>query len=145
MLPRPSCKQAGDLRWPSLINLPAVHLERTNRRFRRSQEAQKAGFRASCGILKKSFMNTKADAFLKSNGTLDILIHNAGIFAPPLTRDERGYEIRFATNHLGHFQLTERLWNPLNKSASARCNLLIDRPQCRGNGLQRPELQQSAL
>jgi NAD(P)-dependent dehydrogenase (short-subunit alcohol dehydrogenase family) len=50
-----------------------------------------------------------ADAFLKSNRPLDILIHNAGLSGPPLTRDERGYEIQFATNHLGHFQLTERL------------------------------------
>ena len=54
-----------------------------------------------------------ADVFLKSNRPLDILIHDAGISGPPLTRDERGYESQFATNHLGHFQLTERLWEPL--------------------------------
>jgi len=65
-------------------------------------------------------MDSFADAFLKSNRPLDILIHNAGLSGPPLTRDERGYEIQFATNHLGHFQLTERLWNPLKKSGNAR-------------------------
>jgi NAD(P)-dependent dehydrogenase (short-subunit alcohol dehydrogenase family) len=61
-----------------------------------------------------------ADAFLKSDRPLDILIHNAGISGPPLTRDERGYEIQFATNHLGHFRLTERLWTRLKNSGDAR-------------------------
>ena len=56
-----------------------------------------------------SSIDSFANAFLKSNRPLHILIHNAGISRPPLTRHERGYEIQFATNHLGHFQLTERL------------------------------------
>ena len=37
--------------------------------------------------------------FLNSNRALDLLINNAGIMATPLTRDERGYELQFATNH----------------------------------------------
>lgn len=41
---------------------------------------------------------------------IDILIANAAIMASPLARDARGYEMQFATNHLGHFQLTARLW-----------------------------------
>lgn len=49
-----------------------------------------------------------ADVFLKSNRPLDILIHNAGISGPPLTRDERGYEIQFATNHLGRYGTRSR-------------------------------------
>lgn len=40
----------------------------------------------------------------------DLLVNNAAIMANPLTRDARGYESQFATNHLGHFQLTARLW-----------------------------------
>jgi NAD(P)-dependent dehydrogenase (short-subunit alcohol dehydrogenase family) len=47
---------------------------------------------------------------------LDIVIGNAAIMANPLTRDARGYESQFATNHLGHFQLVARLW-PLLKAA----------------------------
>jgi NAD(P)-dependent dehydrogenase (short-subunit alcohol dehydrogenase family) len=50
--------------------------------------------------------------------TLDILINNAAIMASPLMRDARGYEMQFATNHLGHFQLTARLW-PLLRAAGA--------------------------
>lgn len=47
---------------------------------------------------------------------IDILINNAAIMACPLARDSRGYESQFATNHLGHFQLTARVW-PLLKAA----------------------------
>jgi NAD(P)-dependent dehydrogenase (short-subunit alcohol dehydrogenase family) len=41
---------------------------------------------------------------------LNIVINNAAIMACPLARDARGYESQFATNHLGHFQMTARLW-----------------------------------
>ena len=50
---------------------------------------------------------------------LDLLINNAAIMACPLARDARGYESQYATNHLGHFQLTARLW-PLLKAGKAR-------------------------
>lgn len=49
--------------------------------------------------------------------TIDLLINNAGIMACPLERDARGYELQFATNHLGHFQLTLRLAPMLGKDA----------------------------
>ncbi|MFM5884838.1 MAG: oxidoreductase [Novosphingobium sp.] len=51
---------------------------------------------------------------------LDIVIDNAAIMANPLTRDARGYESQFATNHLGHFQLIARLWPLLTATGSAR-------------------------
>ncbi len=51
---------------------------------------------------------------------IDILINNAAVMACPLSRDERGYEHQFATNHLGHFQLTARLWPLLKAAGSAR-------------------------
>jgi len=65
-------------------------------------------------------INRFTERFLKSDRQLDFLINNAGIMAPPLERDARGYESQFATNHLGHFQLTARLWPALKKSANAR-------------------------
>jgi NAD(P)-dependent dehydrogenase (short-subunit alcohol dehydrogenase family) len=61
-----------------------------------------------------------ANEFLNSNRTLDLLINNAGIMATPLMRDDRGYEMQFATNHLGHFQLTARVWEALKRSGNAR-------------------------
>ena len=51
---------------------------------------------------------------------IDILINNAAIMASPLMRDARGYEMQFATNHLGHFHLTARLWPLLKAAGSAR-------------------------
>jgi NAD(P)-dependent dehydrogenase (short-subunit alcohol dehydrogenase family) len=53
-------------------------------------------------------------------GPLHILINNAAIMANPLTRDARGYESQFATNHLGHFQLVGRLWGALVAAKGAR-------------------------
>jgi len=73
-----------------------------------------------------------AGEFLSSNRPLDLLINNAGIMATPLTRDERGYELQFATNHLGHFQLTARLWEALKKARHARVVSLSSRGHSRG-------------
>jgi NAD(P)-dependent dehydrogenase (short-subunit alcohol dehydrogenase family) len=58
-----------------------------------------------------------AARFLSRTRKLDILINNAAIMASPLMRDQRGYEMQFATNHLGHFQLTARLWPALKGGA----------------------------
>jgi NAD(P)-dependent dehydrogenase (short-subunit alcohol dehydrogenase family) len=54
-----------------------------------------------------------ADAFLQSGRALDILINNAGVMAAPETRVGPGWESQFATNHLGHYALTNRLWPAL--------------------------------
>jgi NAD(P)-dependent dehydrogenase (short-subunit alcohol dehydrogenase family) len=54
-----------------------------------------------------------AERFRKAYKTCDILINNAGIMATPLSRNSQGHELQFATNHLGHFRLTGRLWTEL--------------------------------
>jgi NAD(P)-dependent dehydrogenase (short-subunit alcohol dehydrogenase family) len=61
-----------------------------------------------------------AGGFLSRTKKLDILINNAAIMASPLMRDARGYEAQFATNHLGHFQLTARLWPALKAAGNTR-------------------------
>lgn len=61
-----------------------------------------------------------AARFIKSGRAIHLLINNAGIMACPLKRDSRGYEMQFATNHLGHFQLTNALWPALVKAKGAR-------------------------
>ncbi|MFS0726761.1 oxidoreductase [Paenibacillus sp. 1P07SE] len=61
-----------------------------------------------------------SNRFLESGRPLHMLINNAGIMAIPEQRDNRGYELQFATNHLGHFQLTARLWPALQLAGEAR-------------------------
>jgi len=61
-----------------------------------------------------------AEKFLATGSVLDLLINNAGIMWVPLLRDSRGYESQLSTNHLGHFQLTARLWPALKKANGAR-------------------------
>ncbi|CAG5180887.1 uncharacterized protein ALTATR162_LOCUS9487 [Alternaria atra] len=48
---------------------------------------------------------------------LDILMNNAGIIAKPAVLSTDGYEIQFATNHLGHAMLTKQLLPVLLKTA----------------------------
>ncbi|WP_027483556.1 SDR family NAD(P)-dependent oxidoreductase [Deinococcus pimensis] len=54
-------------------------------------------------------------------GPLHMLINNAGIMAlPELQRTKEGWEMQFATNHLGHFTLTHGLHAALAQAQGAR-------------------------
>lgn len=52
--------------------------------------------------------------------TLDLLINNAGIMAPPLERVGPGWESQFGVNHMGHFALTKALMPLLKKAPAPR-------------------------
>ena len=62
------------------------------------------------------------DAFVAGwDGPLDMLVNNAGVMAiQDLTRTDRGYEMQFATNHLGHFELALGLHDALAEAGRAR-------------------------
>ena len=51
-----------------------------------------------------------SERFLASGRTIDLQIDNAAVMACPETRVGPGWEAQFATNHLGHFALVNRLW-----------------------------------
>jgi NAD(P)-dependent dehydrogenase (short-subunit alcohol dehydrogenase family) len=60
-------------------------------------------------------------AFVASwDGPLHILVNNAGIMATPELRTPEGWELQFATNHLGHFHLATGLHGPLAQAGGAR-------------------------
>ncbi len=61
-----------------------------------------------------------AASFQAAYPALHVLINNAAVMQTPLLRDSRGNELQFSTNHLGHFQLTARLWQALKNAKGAR-------------------------
>jgi NAD(P)-dependent dehydrogenase (short-subunit alcohol dehydrogenase family) len=54
------------------------------------------------------------------DGPLHILVNNAGVMATPLSRTAEGWELQFATNHLGHFALAIGLHDALAAAGGAR-------------------------
>lgn len=54
------------------------------------------------------------------DGPLHLLINNAGIMRSALARTPQGWELPFATNHLGHFALAIGLHNALATGAAER-------------------------
>lgn len=61
-----------------------------------------------------------AKKFIASGRPLHLLINNAGIMWVPLRRDSRGIESQLATNYLGQFHLTAKLWPALKHAHGAR-------------------------
>jgi NAD(P)-dependent dehydrogenase (short-subunit alcohol dehydrogenase family) len=82
---------------------------------------------ASLDLLDPASIDAFAEGFLAGGRPLDLLINNAGIMACPQACDGRGNESQFSANHLGHFQLTLRLWPALVRAKGARVVSLSSR------------------
>jgi len=68
-----------------------------------------------------------ADEILSRCERLDLLVNNAGLFAPKFEPSQDGYEMTFAVNHLAPFLLTNVLLDRLKASAPARIVNLASR------------------
>jgi NAD(P)-dependent dehydrogenase (short-subunit alcohol dehydrogenase family) len=65
-----------------------------------------------------SLASVKAAAQKFAHDRLDVLLCNAGIMAVPPALSKDGYEIQFATNHLGHAMLIRKLLPIMLKTAT---------------------------
>ncbi|KAL7150362.1 hypothetical protein ABFS83_05G107000 [Erythranthe nasuta] len=58
-----------------------------------------------------------ASEYKSSDLPLNLLINNAGVMAPPFMLSQDKIELQFATNHLGHFLLTNLLLDNMKRTA----------------------------
>ena len=65
------------------------------------------------GLLDLAEQRSVATFVADWSGPLDLLINNAGVMLPDLQRTPEGWELTFATNHLGHFALALGLHDAL--------------------------------
>lgn len=61
-----------------------------------------------------------AKSFRATHDSLDLLVNNAGVMAPPFRQTADGFELQMGTNHLGHFALTARLLPLLQQAKNPR-------------------------
>jgi NAD(P)-dependent dehydrogenase (short-subunit alcohol dehydrogenase family) len=89
--------------------------------------------RVTVSLLDLSVRDSVADFVDRWNGPLHILVNNAGVMASPLMRTAEGWEMQFATNHLGHFGLTLGLKPFLREAGGARVVSVSSAAHLRGS------------
>jgi NAD(P)-dependent dehydrogenase (short-subunit alcohol dehydrogenase family) len=110
------------------VVVPARDLEKA----RRALGALSGAEIHSLDLTEPASIDAFAAEFLASGRPLHLLVNSAGIMANPMNRDGRGYESQFSTNHLGHFQLSMRLWPALRRAGGARLVSVSSRGHKRG-------------
>lgn len=98
------------------IIVPARDLEKAKKNLQGIENAEIE----KLDLIDPESIDSFAEKFISSGRKLDLLINNAGIMWVPLRRDSRGIESQLATNYLGQFQLTAKLWEALKKADAAR-------------------------
>jgi NAD(P)-dependent dehydrogenase (short-subunit alcohol dehydrogenase family) len=85
------------------------------------QKAEKAEGAAGTLVVDLADLASIRKAAAGFDGTVDVLINNAGVMNLPERRvTADGFEMTFGTNHLGHFALTGLLMPALRRSPAAR-------------------------
>lgn len=64
---------------------------------------------------------------------IDVLLNNAGVMFPPLTRTAQGFELQFGVNHLGTFALSALLLPKLAETPGSRVVVTASLAHRRGN------------
>jgi len=87
---------------------------------------------AELDLLSHDSIRRCAREVLASHPKLDLLIDNAGVMACPLERSSQGWELQFATNHVGHFLFTALLVPALEAASPSRVVVLSSAGHQRG-------------
>ncbi|MCZ6620233.1 MAG: SDR family oxidoreductase [Gammaproteobacteria bacterium] len=85
-----------------------------------------------CDLASLASVRKAADTYLADWQRLDVLINNAGIMPRGFQRSVDGFELTFATNHLGPFLLTNLVLPLIERSAPARIVNVASRAHRRG-------------
>ncbi|MCZ6852405.1 MAG: SDR family oxidoreductase [Gammaproteobacteria bacterium] len=85
-----------------------------------------------CDLASLASVRKAAESYLADWPRLDVLINNAGIMPLGFQRSVDGFELTFATNHLGPFLLTNLLLPLIEQSAPARIVNVASRAHQRG-------------
>ncbi|KAK3384927.1 hypothetical protein B0H63DRAFT_395559 [Podospora didyma] len=72
-----------------------------------------------CDLADMASVSAAAGQILAAESRLDVVLANAGVAAVPAARTPDGYEVQFATNHLGHALLVRKLL-PLLRTSRGR-------------------------
>eukprot|EP01121_Diplochlamys_sp_Union-15-3_P013531 TRINITY_DN4204_c0_g1_i7.p1 TRINITY_DN4204_c0_g1~~TRINITY_DN4204_c0_g1_i7.p1 ORF type:complete len:168 (-),score=19.23 TRINITY_DN4204_c0_g1_i7:342-845(-) len=80
-----------------------------------------------------SSIRSFAKNFTSKDIPLHLLINNAGVMIPPLSRTKEGFELQFGVNHVGHFMLTRLLLNKLKDGSPSRIVNVSSLAHKRGN------------
>ena len=76
--------------------------------------------RADADLADRRSVDALVDGLVATGRPFDVVVCNAGIMACPLARTPEGWELQFATNHLGHFLLVTRLLDEGGLAAGGR-------------------------
>ena len=102
-----------------------------------AERIRRAGIRGDVAVERLDLASLESvRAFAgRFEGTLDVLVNNAGVMAPPRRRTTvDGHELQFGTNHLGHVALTALLLPHLLKSESPRVTTVSSLAHRGGDG-----------
>ncbi len=92
---------------------------------RAKEELLKLNFHGNIELIELDLSDLKkvkilAQLIKRKFNSLDVLINNAGIMAPPKTFTNQGFEIQFGVNHLAHMFLTLELLPMLQQKNDSR-------------------------
>ena len=122
----PAARRASASRPPGRSPAPAPRspsrsATRRGRARRRRHRRDDRGRRVAVAPLDLADQDSVAAFVAAWSGPLHILVNNAGVMAiPDLRRTPEGWEMQFATNHLGHFALAVGLHDALAAAGGAR-------------------------